>query len=101
MLQIPCPYCGTRDETEFSLGGESHIVRPTPDVSDAEWADYLFNRDNPKGVNYERWCHSYGCGQWFNVARDTVNHEIVYVYRMGDAKPVFDNKDPGDKWLTA
>lgn len=88
MLQINCPYCGVRDELEFRFGGESHISRPAPEASDADWSDYLFNRDNPKGLHFERWCHSYGCGQWFNVARDTVSHEVVAVYRMGEPKPV-------------
>ncbi len=87
MLRIPCPYCGTRDESEFRFGGESHVERPGLEVSDAEWADYLFNRNNPKGLHYERWCHTYGCGQWFNVVRDTLTHEIYAVYRMGEVKP--------------
>lgn len=87
MLRIPCPFCGTRDESEYNFGGESHITRPGVEVSDAEWADYLFNRQNPKGVHYERWCHSYGCNQWFNIARDTVTHEILAIYRMGEPKP--------------
>ncbi len=87
MLRIPCPYCGTRDEREFRFGGESHVERPGPEVSDAEWADYLFNRENPKGLHYERWCHTYGCSQWFNVVRDTVTHEIHAVYNMGVSKP--------------
>jgi len=74
-----------RDQTEFTFGGESHISRPQPpeQVTDAEWADYLFYRKHPKGMHYERWVHSYGCRQWFNVARDTVTHEIVEVYEMG------------------
>ncbi len=87
MLRIPCPYCGTRDESEFRFGGESHVERPGLEVSDAEWADYLFNRNNPKGLHYERWCHTYGCSQWFNVVRDTLTHEIHAVYRMGEVKP--------------
>ncbi len=87
MLRIPCPYCGTRDESEFRFGGESHVERPGLEVSDAEWADYLFNRNNPKGLHYERWCHTYGCSQWFNVVRDTLTHEIYAVYRMGEVKP--------------
>ena len=87
MLRIPCPYCGTRDESEFRFGGESHVERPGPDVSDAEWADYLFNRENPKGLHFERWCHTYGCSQWFNVVRDTVTHEFHAVYKMGLSKP--------------
>jgi heterotetrameric sarcosine oxidase delta subunit len=87
MLQIPCPYCGCRDESDFSFGGESHVSRPLPDSSDAEWSDYLFNRENPKGIHFERWLHSYGCGRWFNLARDTVTHEIYAAYKMGEPKP--------------
>jgi len=87
MLRIPCPYCGTRDETEFRFGGEAHVDRPGLEVSDAEWADYLFNRENPKGLHFERWFHTYGCRQWFNVVRDTVTHEFHAVYKMGEPKP--------------
>ena len=28
MFLINCPYCGERDQIEFSAGGEAHIVRP-------------------------------------------------------------------------
>jgi heterotetrameric sarcosine oxidase delta subunit len=74
-----------RDEPEFSFGGSPQI-RP-PSASDAEWSRYLFERENPKGLHLERWVHSYGCGRWFNVVRDTVSHHIVAVYLMGDAAP--------------
>jgi heterotetrameric sarcosine oxidase delta subunit len=86
MLRIQCPWCGERDQVEYQFGGESHIIRPEipQDSTDAEWADYLFYRKNLKGLHYERWVHSYGCRQWFNVARDTVTHEIVEVYKMGE-----------------
>ncbi|MEK9849700.1 MAG: sarcosine oxidase subunit delta [Candidatus Puniceispirillum sp.] len=85
MLLIPCPFCGPRDETEFSCGGEAHIARPLADtqISDAEFAEYLFMRDNPKGLFLERWRHSAGCRRWFNLARDTISHEIIEVYPMG------------------
>ena len=85
MLIIPCPYCGPRDEIEFACGGEAHIARPLAKntITDAEFADYLFIRDNPKGVFLERWRHSAGCRRWFNLARDTVTHEIIEVYPMG------------------
>jgi sarcosine oxidase subunit delta len=90
MLLITCPYCGPRDESEFACGGEAHIARPTDSMalSDAEWADYLFMRKNPKGVHYERWIHARGCRRWFNVARNTVSHEISAVYAMGEPPPV-------------
>ena len=89
MLLIPCPWCGPRDESEFGCGGEAHIARPTATdrLSDAEWADYLFMRKNPKGVHLERWVHRLGCRRWFNLARSTVNHEILAVYKMGEPPP--------------
>jgi sarcosine oxidase subunit delta len=87
MLRIECPYCGLRDEPEFSYGGEAHVARPAAGADDAEWADYLFFRSNPKGDHAERWCHSFGCGQWFNVIRDTVTHEIKATYPMGAPRP--------------
>ena len=92
MLRIACPYCGPRQETEFVCGGESHIARPGPPqkVDDATWADYLFFRRNPRGLLYERWCHTQGCGQWFNVARHTVTHEIKAIYGMTDKRPELD-----------
>jgi len=93
MLQIPCPYCGYRDETEFAFGGEGHRIRPPFDCSDAKWADYLFNRENPIGTHHERWIHSYGCGRWFNIARDTVTHEIHAAYLIDEPKPNFKGED--------
>ena len=85
MLIIDCPHCGPREEAEFACGGEAHIARPLAEnsISDAEFADYLFLRDNPKGMFLERWRHTAGCRRWFNVARDTVTHEIVEIYPMG------------------
>jgi heterotetrameric sarcosine oxidase delta subunit len=87
MLRIECPWCGVRDETEFTYGGESHIARPPPDCDDATWARYLFIRKNLKGPHAERWCHSFGCNQWFNAIRDTLTHDFLAVYRMGQSRP--------------
>ncbi len=89
MLLISCPWCGPRDETEFSCGGEAHIARPTDPavLSDEAWADYLFMRRNPKGRHHERWVHAQGCRRWFNVERDTRTHEITAVYEMGAPPP--------------
>lgn len=87
MMRIPCICCGERDESEFICAGASHIVRPPLAATDAVWAQYLFFRDNPKGMHLERWRHVYGCGQWFNVARDTLTHEILSVYAMTEPAP--------------
>jgi heterotetrameric sarcosine oxidase delta subunit len=89
MLRIACPWCGPRDEVEFRYGGQAHIVRPADPaaLSDAEWADYLFMRDNPKGVFAERWVHAAGCRRWFNALRDTVSHAVLAVYRIDEPRP--------------
>ena len=89
MLKIACPWCGDRDEVEFRYGGQAHIARPSePErLSDAEWAEYVFIRDNPKGEFAERWVHAAGCRRWFNMRRSTVTHEILAVYKPGETPP--------------
>jgi sarcosine oxidase, subunit delta len=86
-MQLECPCCGRRDEAEFMCGGTSHVARPDLTATDAAWGEYLFFRDNPKGVLLERWRHNYGCGLWFNVARHTETHEILAVYAITAAPP--------------
>jgi sarcosine oxidase, subunit delta len=88
MLRIPCPYCSSsRDESEFLFGGPAHIQRPSLHVDDATWTAYLFTRENPAGVSFERWSHAFGCGRWFNIARHTMTHEILKTYGIGEPKP--------------
>jgi sarcosine oxidase, subunit delta len=88
MLLIACPLAASAT-SGVHLRRPRHIARPGPpdEVGDAQWARYLFERDNPKGLHYERWLHRHGCGQWFNVARDTVTHEIKAVYGPLERKP--------------
>ncbi len=90
MLLIACPFCGPRAQVEFAFGGQAGIARPQPPeaVSDGEWAQYLFYRDNPKGEHYERWCHRQGCGLWFNVLRDTVTHRIGKTAPLAEPREV-------------
>ena len=70
MLLIPCPWCGPRDETEFHYGGQAHVAYPADPaaLTDAEWAAYLFFRDNPKGaVRRAVDATRAGCRRWFNA----------------------------------
>jgi len=85
MLLIECPWCGPRPESDYTYGGEAHIVRPPqPEAcSDEAWGDYLFMRRNPRGPHREQWWHSAGCRRWFNVERDTVSYRITAVYKIG------------------
>jgi heterotetrameric sarcosine oxidase delta subunit len=89
MLLIPCPWCGAREETEFHYGGQAGIAHPAdPErLSDEEWADFLFMRDNPRGPFHERWMHAAGCRRWFNAVRDTATYGFLAVYGIGEEPP--------------
>ena len=91
MLQIHCPYCQElREEEEFSYCGEAHIQRPKePEaLSDVEWGDYLYFRNNPRGPHHEMWYHAAGCRRYFNVTRDTLSYEIRETYCLESAPGV-------------
>ncbi len=76
MIRIPCPFCGVRDHSEFSYGGDGAIVYPPLDASAEDWHDAVFLRENIRGVQTETWHHVHGCRMWLKVERDTMTHEI-------------------------
>ncbi|MCY4446312.1 MAG: sarcosine oxidase subunit delta [Rhodobacteraceae bacterium] len=88
MLKLKCPYCQVEaDETELTNHGEAHIVRKGPGTSDEEFEAYMFLRDNPRGIIFERWRHAMGCGKWFHVARCTNTLEVFGTYSAQTLKP--------------
>ena len=89
MLLINCPWCGPRDETEFHYVSEAHIGYPEKpeELTDKQWAEYIFYRNNPKGWFAERWVHNVGCRRWFNIWRNTVNHEFGPSYKPFTKQP--------------
>ena len=100
MLLIHCPYCRMdRPESEFRYGGEAHVARPAEpaNVSDAEWAAFLYMRANPKGIHAERWRHVHGCGRFFNALRNTVTDQILKTYPAGTPWPDLDVPTQGDR----
>ncbi len=105
MLILTCPYCGVAaDETELAPGGEAHIRREGPGSSDENFEEYLFVRENPKGVHFERWRHAYGCGKWFHAARCTMTMEVFGTYPAQVVEPpenirkIISEKRPGWHW---
>ena len=83
-MLIPCPHCGLRDVSEFTYGREASKQRPDPETAAPEdWNDYVFYRDNPRGLHQEYWHHGQGCRQWLKVTRDTVTHKIESVEAVG------------------
>jgi sarcosine oxidase subunit delta len=90
MLLIKCPYCEEeRPELEFRNAGEAHLVRSSSIVeqSDDDFAAFLYFRQNPKGLQFERWRHIHGCGRFFNAVRDSVSDKFLTVYKAGEPRP--------------
>jgi heterotetrameric sarcosine oxidase delta subunit len=77
MLLIPCPWCGPRNQIEFTYGGDATKRRPVPQASATEWFDYVYLRHNPRGPHDEWWLHGAGCRRWFKLRRDTRTHAII------------------------
>ncbi|MDO5647172.1 sarcosine oxidase subunit delta [Paracoccus sp. (in: a-proteobacteria)] len=91
MLTLTCPCCGViADETELTAGGQAHIARQGPASSDADFESYLFARQNPRGVHFERWRHAFGCGKWFIAARCTVTLQVFGTYPAQTSQPPAD-----------
>jgi heterotetrameric sarcosine oxidase delta subunit len=72
-VEIPCPNCGPRDHGEFAFGGE---LRPLEAADEAEDFRRVFLRDNPAGLQRERWFHLFGCRRWLTIERDTRTNRI-------------------------
>ena len=80
------------------------MKREGPGSDDAAFEGYLFHRENPRGVHFERWRHVYGCGKWFHAARDTGTLEVFGTYSAQTTEPPADlldrirEKRPGWSW---
>ena len=46
-------------------------------ATDEDWFDYIYVRDNPRGIHQEYWQHIDGCRSYVKVLRDTVTHEVL------------------------
>jgi sarcosine oxidase subunit delta len=77
MLLIPCPWCGARNQIEFTYGGDATLRRPAPDAPDARGVESVYLRENPSGPHDELWYHGAGYRQWFAVRRNTRTHAIL------------------------
>ena len=83
MLQLCCPWCGVRDETEFRYRGDATVARPPADAPIAAFSDYVYERANPCGWHREWWLHTGGCRMLFQVERHTLTHELRNVPAAG------------------
>ena len=88
-MRIPCPYCGSRGNDEFTYLGDATVRRPdasAPGASEAFY-EYVYLRQNPSGLHQELWYHGGGCRSWLVVTRNTRTHEISEVKFAAGGKP--------------
>lgn len=72
---LTCPYCGTREVTDFAYGGEV-AGRPSEKPSWRELNARNYFRKNVAGRQREWWYHRSGCRAWFVAERDTLTNEV-------------------------
>ncbi|GIS89457.1 MAG: hypothetical protein CM1200mP18_21670 [Gammaproteobacteria bacterium] len=49
MIRINCPFCGERDHSEFSYGGDASVISPL-DAPAEQWLEAVFP------AREYRWC---------------------------------------------
>lgn len=82
MMQLNCPHCGPRAQSEFTYERTVDSVVPLDAAPEAAMKT-LFARSNPRGVDEEIWRHTYGCRAWMVMARHRVTNEISNVRAIG------------------
>ena len=84
MKLMTCPVNGPRPVAEFAYGGELREMPDPQACSDAQWADYVFNRNGAAGIKREWWYHL-PSGTWFVAERDTAVDRVLRTYLYGTA----------------
>jgi heterotetrameric sarcosine oxidase delta subunit len=87
MILILCPHCGPRNSSEFSYLGERKSRPSVAGVSQQEWREYLYLKQNPAGWTTEQWFHGSGCRKYFFAERHTTTNEIRATWLPGAAPP--------------
>ena len=82
MKILTCPINGPRPLQEFVFGGEVRTMPDAKQCTDADWADYVFNRSGEPGVRREWWYHV-PSGTWFVAERDNLNDLFLRTYLYG------------------
>jgi len=78
MQLFNCPFCGPRDQSEFTYLREAATI-PALDAGAAAWQRFVYERDNPCGAHAEWWHHNHGCRQVLEMVRHTQTHEVLEI----------------------
>ena len=79
MKILTCPVNGPRPIQEFHFGGSFRPLPDLDDMTDDQWADYVFNRNGEPGVKTEWWYHT-ASGVWFLADRNNETDDVVRTY---------------------
>jgi sarcosine oxidase subunit delta len=82
MMQINCPHCGPRAQSEFRYERTVDSVVAL-DAAPVDAMLTLFTRTNPRGDDAEIWRHTYGCRAWLVITRHRVTNAISAVRAVG------------------
>jgi len=74
-----CPLNGPRNISEFICFGEVTDIPNPNELSDEQWADFMWISNNTAGVVREWWCHT-ATTFWFIAERNTITDEILKTY---------------------
>lgn len=75
---ITCPVCGKRDLGEFRFGNEDKPRVPDQNqLNQIEYVNETIMHTTKAGPQKEWWCHTYGCGSWFTIFRNTLTGREV------------------------
>ena len=91
MIQLPCPWCGPRNVSEFRYAGEGGVRPDSDTTTPQEWRRYLYMHRNPLGWTKENWYHGSGCRKYFSLERHTETHEIRASDTRIDDAPLTEN----------
>ena len=83
MKLMSCPVNGARPVNEFVYGGEYEVMPDPQNTDDADWASYIYHRNNAPTLKKEWWCHS-PSNTWFIAERNTLTDEVVQTYLFGE-----------------
>jgi sarcosine oxidase subunit delta len=82
MMQLICPHCGPRAQSEFVFERTVDSVVALDAAADDAMAA-LFTRTNPRGPDDEIWRHTFGCRAWMVVTRHRATHQITAIRAVG------------------
>ncbi len=83
-MRLTCPFCGPRDQSEFTYLGDATVTRPSVTEPLEKHVAYAYVRTNPAGPHSELWYHAFGCRSWLKVSRDVRTHAIDKIEAVAD-----------------